>query len=369
METEKYTVTFDSKGGTEVEPQTVNKDEKVTEPEAPTKSGYTFGGWYEEASCDTEYDFDTAVTSDFTLYAKWTANGGVETEKYTVTFDSKGGTKVASQTKKKNELAVEPKPAPTKTGFKFDGWYDKATNKKFNFKTTKITKNIALYAKWIPIYTVTFVSNGGTNVAAQKVEQNKTITKVTVTKANYIFDGWYTDKAFKNKFSETSKITKNIVLYAKWMPALPEKGKEITVGDLVYKITFSHASEGTVAVSGVKKSVKKVTIPPTVKIGNITFKVTSIASKAFTKAKKLNKVEIGANITKIDSKAFYNLKKLKTITFKTLKAPKIASKAFKGTHAKCKVTVPKKMSKKEFNKLKNNCKKGKISKKTSYNKK
>ncbi len=368
-ETEKYTVTFDSQGGTEVEPQTVNKDEKVTEPEAPTKSGYTFGGWYEEASCDTEYDFDTAVTSDFTLYAKWTANGGVETEKYTVTFDSKGGTKVASQTKKKNELAVEPKPAPTKTGFKFDGWYDKATNKKFNFKTTKITKNIALYAKWIPIYTVTFVSNGGTNVAAQKVEQNKTITKVTVTKANYIFDGWYTDKAFKNKFSETSKITKNIVLYAKWMPALPEKGKEITVGDLVYKITFSHASEGTVAVSGVKKSVKKVTIPPTVKIGNITFKVTSIASKAFTKAKKLNKVEIGANITKIDSKAFYNLKKLKTITFKTLKAPKIASKAFKGTHAKCKVTVPKKMSKKEFNKLKNNCKKGKISKKTSYNKK
>ena len=80
-------------------------------------------------------------------------------------------------------------------------------------------------------------------------------------------------------------------------------------------------------------------------------------------------MEIGANITKIDSKAFYNLKKLKTITFKTLKAPKIASKAFKGTHAKCKVTVPKKMSKKEFNKLKNNCKKGKISKKTSYKKK
>ena len=66
-------VTFDSQGGSAVDSQIVDHDEKVTEPTAPTKEGYTFGGWYKESECTNAWDFygDT-VTADVTLYAKWT---------------------------------------------------------------------------------------------------------------------------------------------------------------------------------------------------------------------------------------------------------------------------------------------------------
>ena len=66
-----YTVTFDNQGGSKVDSQTVSHGGTVTEPTAPTYEGYTFGGWYTEAGCTTEYDFTTAVTESLTLYAKW----------------------------------------------------------------------------------------------------------------------------------------------------------------------------------------------------------------------------------------------------------------------------------------------------------
>ena len=69
---ETYTVTFDSDGGSAVASQTVISGEKAVEPKDPTKDGYTFGGWYSDAELTTSYDFDTVVTEDVDLYAKWT---------------------------------------------------------------------------------------------------------------------------------------------------------------------------------------------------------------------------------------------------------------------------------------------------------
>ena len=67
------TVTFDSQGGSAVDSQIVSDDEKVTKPTTPTKEGYNFGGWYKESECTNVWDFDTdTVTSDVTLFAKWT---------------------------------------------------------------------------------------------------------------------------------------------------------------------------------------------------------------------------------------------------------------------------------------------------------
>ena len=71
----------------------------------------------------------------------------------------------------------------------------------------------------------------------------------------------------------------------------------------------------------------------------------------------------------VNAKAFYNCKKLKNITFKGTKAPKVGSKAFKGSVAKCKVTVPKKMAKKQLNTLKSSLKKAGIGKNVTYKKK
>ena len=67
----RYTVKFDTNGGTTVANKTVTRNAKLAEPTAPTKDGYTFDGWYTDKELTTAYDFDTKVTKSFTLYAKW----------------------------------------------------------------------------------------------------------------------------------------------------------------------------------------------------------------------------------------------------------------------------------------------------------
>ena len=69
----EYTVTFDSNGGSAVASQTVIRNKKLNRPTSPTKIGYTFGGWYVDKALTNAYNFEVAVTEDFTLYAKWTA--------------------------------------------------------------------------------------------------------------------------------------------------------------------------------------------------------------------------------------------------------------------------------------------------------
>ncbi|MBR1740308.1 MAG: InlB B-repeat-containing protein, partial [Lachnospiraceae bacterium] len=69
-----YTVTFDAKGGSAVASATVESGNKVSKPTNPTRSGYTFAGWYADAAYTAVYNFDTAVTDNLTLYAKWTSS-------------------------------------------------------------------------------------------------------------------------------------------------------------------------------------------------------------------------------------------------------------------------------------------------------
>lgn len=68
----EYLVRFDSLGGSYVYPQTLEPGEKATIPAAPTKKGYVFDGWYKDTNYAVSWNFDTVVTSDVTLYAKWT---------------------------------------------------------------------------------------------------------------------------------------------------------------------------------------------------------------------------------------------------------------------------------------------------------
>jgi len=67
----RYTVKFDTNGGSSVSSATVNKNAKVAEPKTPEKDGYTFGGWYTDKEFAEKYDFESKVTKNFTLYAKW----------------------------------------------------------------------------------------------------------------------------------------------------------------------------------------------------------------------------------------------------------------------------------------------------------
>ena len=66
-----YTVTFDSNGGTDVPAQELRYGDLVTEPQEPTREGYSFGGWYTDEALGNPWDFNTAVGDSVELYAKW----------------------------------------------------------------------------------------------------------------------------------------------------------------------------------------------------------------------------------------------------------------------------------------------------------
>ena len=70
--TTRYTVKFETNGGSKVSSKTVKRNTAVSEPTKPTKDGYTFDGWYSDKELKTAYDFTAKVTKSFTLYAKWT---------------------------------------------------------------------------------------------------------------------------------------------------------------------------------------------------------------------------------------------------------------------------------------------------------
>lgn len=92
-----FTVTFDSQGGSAVASQTVSYGEKATKPSDPTKEGYTFGDWYEEAEGVTKFDFDTPIKSNWTLYAKWLTGGGTTSESESQTSEETSSQETSSE--------------------------------------------------------------------------------------------------------------------------------------------------------------------------------------------------------------------------------------------------------------------------------
>ena len=147
-----FTVSFNSNGGTEVAAITkVIDGAKITEPQQPTKDDFVFDGWYKDSDLTQEWDFETdTVKSNITLYAKWRA----EEKKFTVTFDSTGGSNVTAINNIKSGTKIQAPAAPTKDDYTFDGWYkESALNNKWDFNTDTVTSNITLFAKWslVPI--------------------------------------------------------------------------------------------------------------------------------------------------------------------------------------------------------------------------
>lgn len=122
---------------------------------------------------------------------------------------------------------------------------------------------------------------------------------------------------------------------------LPAAGTTKKVGKAVYKVIKSDAKAGTAAlVKLTNKNEKKFTVPATVKIDGVIFKVTEISKNAFKNNKKLRQVTIGKNVTKIGANAFSGDKSLKKITIKSKSLKKVGKNTFKGIHKNCKIKVP-----------------------------
>lgn len=170
------TLKFDANGhGTAPAAQTVAVGGTVTEPEDPTATGYTFGGWYTEPACTTEYTFG-ALNADTTVYAKWTPKN------YTVTFDEMGGALPEGTANTKSvtyDSAYGALPTPTREGYKFGGWYLGETQIT-DTSTVTTADDHTLVAKW------TEKAQIGFDTALQEFECGETIGYVP---RPFVFEG------------------------------------------------------------------------------------------------------------------------------------------------------------------------------------
>ena len=151
--TTEFTITFDSQGGSTIPSITgISSGTAISKPAPdPTRLDHTFGGWFKEAVCTTEWNFETdLVTGDTTLYAKWTE---ISQGPYTVTFNSQEGNSVDSITNVSSGTKItKPAPDPIRSGYSFGGWYKEETcTTVWNFETDTVTSNTTLFAKWYEI--------------------------------------------------------------------------------------------------------------------------------------------------------------------------------------------------------------------------
>ncbi len=236
----QYTLTFRM----DAEDKTVTFDSEYELPE-PTKTGYTFGGWYyggdkvEQSGEKWNIDGDSTIT----LIAVWTAN------QYTVTLNANGGT-LESNTVSVTYNDVPEIPQPTRTGYEFGGWFkDDVT---FIIPSIwDIDGDVELEAQWTAKeYTVTLDLDGGTGIdTSKKVTYGASFDFGTPTKYGYTFDGW---KRGENTFTLPEKwniAEENVTLTAKW------KAKE-------FKVNLN-AGEGTVSQSTVDITYGEIYSLPT----------------------------------------------------------------------------------------------------------
>ena len=246
---EKYTVTFDSVGGTPVASQIVYKYDYVQAPQDPIKEGETFLYWYLDFKT-INFDFENyLIESDVTLTARYAS----DVVKYTVSFDSVGGTPVASQEVEDYKLVQVPKN-PTKEGDTFLYWYLGEQNKVFDFET-RPEGNITLTACWesdATLYTI-YYKIGDELYQRQEIGRDGYFAEKpeNPTKDGYVFLYWYLEDTNKDPFDFSStEITKTITLKAYFVSG------ELTDG----QIKFSYGIlTGNSFVSGMNSKQQKIT--------------------------------------------------------------------------------------------------------------
>ena len=219
------TVTFDSVNGSAVGSQAVSYEEQAMNPTPPIRSGYGFVGWYTSAAYDALYDFSTHVTSDITLYAKWTPNayyvsGTVQglaagntldltnsnADQVTVTVDGRFQfvqSLVGSASYAVTIPAQPPKQICT------------VTQAQSGSMNNADVSNVLVECKGP--YTVTYNALGGSAVASETVGPAVAATRpADPALADAVFGGWFTDPAGTQAYDFATPVNADITLYAKW---------------------------------------------------------------------------------------------------------------------------------------------------------
>ena len=222
-----HTVTFNSNGGTSIDPQTVQDGLTVRRPADPVKNDYVFDGWYLD---NDQYDFNKPVTGDITLTAIYHRKPIPQPNTYTVRFDTGEGSKVDPQTIIEGKTVIRPAD-PSMDGYDFQGWLLDGKDYDWN---TPITGDMTLTASWKkheepkPVtHTVSFYTDGGDTVAQQTVNDGETVTVPdTPTKNGYTFSGWTLNG---EPYDFNLPVTADITLKATWVENQKPQPKRHTV--------------------------------------------------------------------------------------------------------------------------------------------
>ena len=222
------------------ESATVEEQTYLSAPEAPSKTGYTFNGWYAYNLPDSSEGFNpssavigtTAATFPYRLdenvifYAIFTPNV------YTATFDVNGGKPLASETQNVTYDSPFVPAAAKRDGYTFVGWKDDDGNVFKSLAQWKYDYPVTLTAQWsLNTYEIIYNLNGGTNnknnPATYTIESD-TITLETPARTAYSFAGWFADRDFTDEITEIAAGSfGNKTVYAKWTPV---------VYDIIYEL-------------------------------------------------------------------------------------------------------------------------------------
>ncbi len=213
----EYKVTFQTYGGNPVAAQTIEYLRKATNPGIPTKTGYDFKGWFADAGFETPFDFDTEISENTVVYAKW------KRHEYTVKIYDKDDNEIETQSVSFDDLAVKPaKPAPI-DGYLFDDYFKEPARKNIYSFSSPVQSDLEIYEGWTRAYTVSFNSPEGL-VKKSVVRENTLIGEEDrpssdPSKEGYDFNGWYLEnhEPYENKWDfAKDQVKGNTNLYA-WL--------------------------------------------------------------------------------------------------------------------------------------------------------
>lgn len=311
-----YTVTFDPNGGS-VSPGslTTGTDGKLDSAAAapvPSRTGYTFLGWFTDLTGGAKADLTAVFTANTTFYARWEANT------YTVTFDPNGGAGGGAVLTDVSGLLTERIADPTRDGYVFDGWYTAASGGTKADLTAAFPANTTLYAQWtaLPAYTVTFDPNGGTltgdSTAATNVEGKLSTLPAPTRDANtgatatYTFNGWYTSAEGGTTVTTDTKFSADATVYAHWTMS----GWDWALNSGALRISGSGAMPDFAASSPPWSDNASAITSVTIDSG-----ITSVGMTAFAGFINLTGVTLPQSVTSIGSYAFQDCNKLANVSF------------------------------------------------------
>lgn len=229
---DEHTLTFETNGGSAINPITVRHGNAVARPADPTKDKYTFIGWYADPEFTEEYDFATVLEADKTIYAKFELTSTPIGDIY-VRYDVLHIKQLPDGTYDLANAEVEhlsAKKDTTVTAVIKD--YRATHHVNVNRTLSKLTGTAIQPYKGVdgkPVYTIlsvyydldfhtlTFDTMGGSKIAPETVRHGLTVAKPKdPVNGGYIFDGWYTDKTFRHRYDFSTPLTEDITIYAKW---------------------------------------------------------------------------------------------------------------------------------------------------------